>query len=235
LNCHPEIAAPFEIPIARYHFGQPNENLMIDKTLQIAGLVDACAKTSIEDSKYLFSKIRAYEQKKTLVVKEPSNSNHVMRIRTDFGPVPMIHIVRDVRQMMASKAFEASKIAYTQAARLWYDSNLNIIKYRHYFPDYFFLRYEDLTANPEGEIRRLLHFMGKEYVPGMLEYWNYEHSDEKLSLWDGKTPDSSPWAEGLGTRNIEPREAALKPEIMDFYQKSSGLLWLNGQFGYSNG
>ena len=171
-------------------------------------------------------------KKRILVVKEPSNAEHILRVRCDFGPVPVIHIVRDVRQMMLSKALETIKMSPAQRARLWFTNNTQIMKYKHYFPHYHFMRYEDLTADPEKEIRQLLKFLKLDFSEGMLEYWNHEHSDEKLALWDGKKPANSPWAVGLNRKSIAPSRVEVPSKIQELYESSPLLVKLNKHFGY---
>ena len=232
LNCHSEIAAPFEIPVARYRFGADNENLAIDKTLQIAQLVGADLCRAIEDSSYLFDKIRFFEKKRLLIVKEPANSLHLGRIRADFGEVPMVHIVRDVRQVMSSDVFQRENLTLKQVAMMWQNFNWNILRYRHYFPKFHILRYEDLTTNPEKQISKLLDFLGLTFEAGMIEYWNFSHSDEKLALWEGQRPDESPWAQGLKATNIKRKFRKPSADVHQLYNALAPVKQMNELLGY---
>ena len=58
------------------------------------------------------------------------------------------------------------------------------------------LRYEDLTTNPEGELRRVCDFVGLEWEPGMLAYGRVDH---------GKyTPGLGDWGERIRSGEIQP-------------------------------
>ncbi|WP_262690678.1 sulfotransferase family protein [Kordiimonas aestuarii] len=233
LNCHSEIAAPYEIPIARYFFGASNESLVLDKTMQISELLGIDVKKAMNDSDFLFSSIATYEQKRLLIVKEPTNSLHLPRIRCDFGEVPLIHMVRDARQMMSSKVLRQGGGGVKRSAKMWYEFNVQILKYSRLFPSFCLVRYEDLTANPQQEITRVLEFLGLKFEEGMLEYWNFRHSDEKLALWDGQRPKDSPWAVELGKKTIDARQAEPPEQVMEIYSASAQLQQLNQRFGYS--
>lgn len=46
------------------------------------------------------------------------------------------------------------------------------------------LRYEDLVADPEGELRRLCAFLGLEFEPAMLRYGEHDHGDFVKGIGD---------------------------------------------------
>ncbi len=46
------------------------------------------------------------------------------------------------------------------------------------------VRYEDITAEPEKETRRICEFLGLEWEPGMITYGQAEHGDFKPGLGD---------------------------------------------------
>ncbi len=234
LNCHSEIASPFEIPIARYFYGLPKESLAIDKTLQICDFYGIDAKRTLEESEYLFNEVLEKEGKSALVVKEPSNTLHLPRIRAEFGAIPVIHIVRDVRQVMGSKAMHSSGFDPEVAANRWFSHNMAVVKYRRLFPQVHTLRYENLTANPEQEIRTLLRFMGYAYEDGMTEYWNFEHTDQKLKMWDGVGPEKSLWAKELSKNRIQAKVRPISDEVARIYERSPRLKQLNEAFGYGD-
>ena len=58
------------------------------------------------------------------------------------------------------------------------------------------VRYEDLTADPESETRRLCEFLGLEWEPGMLEYGRLDH---------GKyTPGIGDWGDRIRSGRVQP-------------------------------
>jgi hypothetical protein len=48
------------------------------------------------------------------------------------------------------------------------------------------VRYEDLTADPAQEARRLCDFLGVAWEPAMLEYGRHDHGELKSGLGDWK-------------------------------------------------
>jgi hypothetical protein len=58
------------------------------------------------------------------------------------------------------------------------------------------LRYEDLTADPEGELRRLCAFLGVSFEPTMLEYGKYASGRFKAGLGD--------WKDAIRTGEVQP-------------------------------
>ena len=61
------------------------------------------------------------------------------------------------------------------------------------------VRYEDLTADPEGETRRLCEFLALEWERGMLDYGRFDH---------GKyTPGLGDWGERIRSGQIQPAPA----------------------------
>ena len=58
------------------------------------------------------------------------------------------------------------------------------------------LRYEDLTADPEGELRRLCDFLDVRFEPTMLEYGKYASGRYKAGLGD--------WKDNIRTGEVQP-------------------------------
>lgn len=232
LNSHSKIAAPYEIPVAQMFFGTDKENLLLDKTIQICELLEIDVKRGVAEPDFLFESILAAENKDTLVVKEPSNAMHLPRIRALFGDVPLVWIVRDVRQMMQSKAFRSSGVGQVEAARRWFRHNSQIQKYSRLFSRIVRIKYEDLVAEPQKELHSLIDWMGFEFEPDMEEFWRFEHSDHKLALWDGNKPEESTWAKELTEGRINQNYKAPPPDVLKIYNSSPNLMRLNRQLGY---
>ena len=57
---------------------------------------------------------------------------------------------------------------------------------RERWPDGHTIRYEDLTADPQGELTRLCAFLGVEFEPTMLEYGKFSAGRFKAGLGDWK-------------------------------------------------
>jgi hypothetical protein len=74
------------------------------------------------------------------------------------------------------------------------------------------LRYEDLTADPEGETKRLCAFLGVPWEPQMLDYGAFAHGRLRAGLGD--------WKETIRTGAVQaarplPPAAEIPPELLD--------------------
>ena len=107
-----------------------------------------------------------------------------------FPDARVVHLVRDGRDVVLSykKAFFGPKHVYPLARR-WEQYLSAAEKAREFLgKDRFHqLRYEDLLATPERELRRICAFLGEEFAPQMLAYH--------------EAPRTSP-SEGRNARNL---------------------------------
>ncbi len=74
------------------------------------------------------------------------------------------------------------------------------------------VRYEDLTADPETETRRLCRFLGVEWEPAMLEYGAVSHGSYRPGLGD--------WSDKLRTGRVQapaptPADDEIPPALYD--------------------
>jgi hypothetical protein len=80
-----------------------------------------------------------------------------------------VHIVRDVRDQVLS-SHDAWGKDMLRAAQRWTDHvGLGMAAGREIGARYAWLRYEDLTAEPESVLRRLCDFLGVDFRQSMLE------------------------------------------------------------------
>jgi hypothetical protein len=108
--------------------------------------------------------------------KSPIYTTHVDAIARLFPNAKFVHIIRDGRDVALSmgQAYRGRRFFYIDlyyAARSWKErvrrasaSGARLGPLR-----YFELRYEDLAASPDPVIRKLSHFLGEAYDPGMTE------------------------------------------------------------------
>jgi hypothetical protein len=66
------------------------------------------------------------------------------------------------------------------------------------------VRYEDITADPERETRRLCEFLGVEWEPTMLKYGEFDHGRMKPGLGD--------WSEQIKSGRIQPPKPLPAPD-----------------------
>nr|WP_281500645.1 sulfotransferase [Kordiimonas marina] len=232
LDSHSRIAAPFEIPMAGYYLNTSDQNVGLDKIIKISKLIGVPPTLALDDPKRFFAAILAHEGKETLVVKEPTNTRHLPRIFMDFGDVPLIHIVRDVRQVGQSEALIRAYGSAKRAMMLWLQYNLDAVKYHSYFSRAYLMHYEALTARPEQTIKDLVTYMGHEFEPAMLDYWLHDHSDDKLTLWDGMKPSETEWARDLYQGKIAAKVREPSAEVLEIYETTPQMRSVNERFGY---
>jgi hypothetical protein len=95
-------------------------------------------------------------------------------ILAGFPHAQVIHLVRDGRDVALSykKAFFGPKHVYPLARR-WELYLASAEAARGFLGEsgYLQLRYEDLLANPEQELRRVCEFLGEAFDPDMLVYY----------------------------------------------------------------
>ena len=88
-----------------------------------------------------------------------------------------IFLIRDGRAVIASALRKGRMRGMRRAATWWVELFENKRRmFEEFGPaDRLEIRYEDLTRDPAGELRRMCEFLGVEFDPVMLEYWNAEH------------------------------------------------------------
>jgi len=89
-----------------------------------------------------------------------------------FGEdLPVIHVVRDVRDVMAS----FQDLGWAQGVpeglvRFWVANNLMVqANVPRRGSPYLLVRYEDVVADPEGQFRAMCDLLGVDFDPGMLD------------------------------------------------------------------
>ncbi len=102
--------------------------------------------------------------------KQPNYIRHVPTLRQLFPDAQFVHIVRDGRDVVASLR-RMDWFAYGDLSALssWARAVDLGDHYRRSLPadTWYELRYEQLVADPEGELRRLCDYLGEEFVPRM--------------------------------------------------------------------
>ncbi len=121
--------------------------------------------------------------------KTPQHTLCWRRILTGFPGVQVIHLVRDGRDVMLSyrSAVFGPKHVYPLAVR--WQRYLAAAEEAHAFlgeKAFLQVRYEDLVAAPETELRRICDFLGEEYTPLMLAY----HQDHKACRSEQRKTDN---------------------------------------------
>lgn len=127
----------------------------------------------------------AHHGKRAWGDKDPGNMERIDQLNRWFPDCRIIHIIRDGRDACLSQTkqdfgfddlFECA-VAWREQVE-WVRRIGTILGAARYAE----LRYEDLVATPEAELRRLCDFLGVSWQPAMLEY----HRDVKRSVPDSK-------------------------------------------------
>lgn len=122
-----------------------------------------------------------YEKSKVKVIgdKNPSYSILIEELLEIFPNAKFVHLVRDYRDCVLSnrKLFKRQNLA--ALTQTWKMYNEYIERFQKLYPHQFFrIRYEDLTVNPEKEIRDLCRFSGLEFQSKMLSF----HEELKVKI-----------------------------------------------------
>jgi hypothetical protein len=195
LDSHSQIRSPHELHL-RYvsvNFDQKwSERSMAELGLDTKG-----AAYLLWDR--LLQRELAASGKSIIADKTPNNVFIVDRLRECWPDARFIYLLRHpgaiARSRQAYKGEQADEddknadlirryCEALQAARETYDGHT--------------VRYEDLTADPERELRGICSFLGIPFEPGMLEYGQFDHGRYKSGLGD--------WNEKIKSGQIQPPE-----------------------------
>jgi hypothetical protein len=156
--------------------------------------------------------------KELLVNKTPSDVFIADRIRECWPDSRFIFLLRHpvsiVRSRHAARP-QDSEARNLKMVRRYCDA---IEAARHTY-DGVTVRYEDITADPERETRRVCEFLGVEWEPAMLQYGEFDHGRMKPGLGD--------WSEQIKSGRVQaPKPLPAPDEIPD------ALLALTEAWGY---
>jgi len=137
----------------------------------------------------------------------------------------IIHLVRDPRDVVASllRLDWADQNALGNA-NLWLRSNLAAHRSRHR-PKYLLVRYEQLVAQPEQELKRICAFVDEEYSPAMLMP---NHDPTADRPWLRRAEESvtterlGKWRKQLTADQVALIEWLVKPHMQTFGYEPAG-------------
>jgi len=189
LDSHSQIRSPHELHL-RYvsvHFDQK----WSERSMKELGLDTRAADYLLWD-RLLHRELTA-SRKSIIADKTPNNVFIVDRLREAWPDARFIFLLRHPgaiarsREKYKGEGADELIIKYVEAleaARQTYDGHT--------------VRYEDLTANPERELRKICDFLGVPYEPTMLDYGQFDHGRYKSGLGD--------WNEKIKSGAIQPPE-----------------------------
>jgi hypothetical protein len=140
--------------------------------------------------------------KPRIVVKTPSNVLIWERIAACWPDATFVYLLRHPAAVVASLHSSFNPAWHPGKDGSVDESVEKVIRYMTALEQAragrpgFTVRYEDLTASPEGVVRNLCDFLGLPFEPAMLEYGRFEH--------DGFTA-------GLGDSSLNIRSGRIQP------------------------
>src|SRR3954447_14378995 len=156
--------------------------------------------------------------KEMLVNKTPSDVFIVDRIRECWPDARFIFLLRHPVSIARSRQEARPQDSAARTLKMVRRYCSAIEAARHTY-DGLTVRYEDLTADPERETRRLCEFLGVEWEPQMLEYGQFDHGRMRSGLGD--------WSPAIKSGAVQ----AAKPLPTDD-EVPDGLRELTAAWGY---
>jgi len=150
---------------------------------------------------------------------QPGHVREMDRLLAHFPTLKAIHIVRDGRAVAASiMPLLWGPNAIQSAANFWAQRVAMGMALQNFLPEgcWTQVRYEDLVADSERELRRLCDFIGIRYDPAMQRGQGFAvpaFTQDQHALV-GRAPDASrldSWRKSLSAREIEMFEALVGP------------------------
>ena len=138
-----------------------------------------------------------------------------------FPKLQVIHLIRDGRDVALSNraAHFGPKHVYPLARR-WLNYLAAAEEARANLGDEIFLqvRYEDLVAEPERELRRICRFLGEEFAPSMLKFYQARnfHVDQRNARNLGRpvlSENAGKWRGEMTAREVRIFEALAGPAL----------------------
>lgn len=143
-------------------------------------------------------------------------------IHAGFPDLQVIHLVRDGRDVALShKAAPFGPKHVYQAARRWvtYLSAAEEAQATLGEGAFLTVRYEDLLAEPEPELRRICTFLGEEFAPEMLTFYTGEfaYPTDGRNIANLRKPvlsdNAGKWRTRMSARELRIFEAIAGPEL----------------------
>jgi hypothetical protein len=160
--------------------------------------------------------------------KTPQHTLCWRTILAGFPQAQVIHLIRDGRDVALSykKAFFGPKHVYPLARR-WelYLASAEAARLVLGESGYLQLRYEDLLANPEQELRRVCEFLGEPFDPNMLAY----HKTPKTSPSERRNAHNL--AQPVMSTNMEKWRTEMTPRDLRLFEAVAGDTL--GRYGYA--
>ena len=190
-----------------------------DKLLQVIG-------DSIDHAQFLNAILKEYANKYykyEWIEKTPGHGRYIDAVFDVFPSARIINIIRDPRDVFCShKHVPWGDKSPVSLAKKW--NYFALLEQKLSVGSCITIRYEDLLADPEKELRRASAFLNIPYEQNMLRYYlmNEKNFDEKYEPWKSKniTPldknNSGKWQYHLERHEIEAIERVAGSQMEAF-------------------
>jgi hypothetical protein len=191
LNSHPEIHAPHELHLRYVRVRL--RGYLPRRSMQELGL-DADGLRYLLWDRLLQRELSA-SGKRIIVDKTPNNVFIPFHLRACWPDARFVFLLRHPAAIVRSR----------RNLRPGIDHDRNVERIRRYCAaleqarqtyDGHTIRYEDLTADPEGVLRGVCGFLGVPWDPAMLDYGRQDHGPYRAGLGD--------WADKIRTGQVQP-------------------------------
>lgn len=158
--------------------------------------------------------------------KTPFNVIVFPELRQLFPDSPLVHVIRDVRDVVASwlererpaSADASETVPLARAyAREWAGAmavRRKMLADAQLSRAYFELRYEELVCNPVGVLEALFAFLGEAFDPGVLDYHRISRNVDGSEEWSAEAVRRPIFASSRGrwrqSLNVDELEAVLQ-------------------------
>jgi hypothetical protein len=193
LNTHSQIHAPHEMHLAGLHLtfgGRFVEDAMTEIQLD-----------EVQLEYLLWDRVLHRELtrhgKRVVVNKTPSDAFRWRRIVDCWPDARFIYLLRHPAAIADSwsRAKPQAPIERVVDTVLPY---MNAVQEARENREGLVVRYEDITVDPEREMRRICDFIGVEYEPAMVDYGQADHGSFKAGLGD--------WSDRIRSGKVQPIE-----------------------------
>jgi hypothetical protein len=156
----------------RYLIEQYLESRPIKKLrMNTPALVEKLSREAVSYQAMFTSMLRYYAEsqgKPRMGEKTPRHALFLPALCEWFPDAIILHMVRDPRAAVASLQREPwASDSVVLNARRWVTMNTAARLFRDQ-PGYLEVRYENLVTDPEGELKKICHWIGEEYSPSVL-------------------------------------------------------------------
>jgi hypothetical protein len=216
LNSHSQIRAPHELHLRTLKV-QPSKEYT-DRLMDALGL----GVTELEH--LLWDRVLHHELekcgKRIIVDKTPANALIWRRIASAWPEARYVFLLRHPASVVESVMNRRPGAEHGAVVQETLRYVTGVEEARHNL-DGLTVRYEDLTAEPEKETRRLCEYLGVEWEPGMLDYGRHDHGPLKPVFGD--------WSDNIKSGQVQQARPLPKDEDVPEPLRQITKTW-----GYTN-